>query len=103
MRCSRRVQHAGEYIAEARRSHTKLQRVHKTKSRGAVVVFQFNGNEGAGMWGAQHSSRDSAMLRRGKTWKVNAADARMICQSLCQRARVITMTIHADGERFHSA
>src|SRR5882724_8112373 len=97
------MQHAGKYIAQAGRSYAELQPVHKSKSVFARVVFQFNGNQSAGMWRAQHSFGDGAMLGGGETRKVNPADARMILQSLSQCACVVTMTIHAHGKRFHSA
>src|SRR5947208_12602055 len=103
MRSSCRMQHAGKYIAKTGRSYAELQPVHKQKSVFTRVVFQFNGNQRAGMRRAQHSSGDGAMFGGGKTRKVNPADARMILQSLSQCACVVTMTIHAHGKRLHSA
>src|SRR6266480_92448 len=86
MRSRRGMKHAGEYIAETGRSHAQLQRVHKTKSRCAGVVFQFDRHQSAELSLAQNA-RCYFLIAVSQLRKIYATDSRIILQILRQRAR----------------
>src|SRR5437762_176074 len=90
------MQHAGENSADTGRADAKLQRIHKAKSGGPRIFFQFDGNQATEMPRANHSLRYRLVFGGSGSRKINSTDTRMNAQTLSQSASVFAVAIHSD-------
>src|SRR5713101_2111392 len=98
MRSRRRMQHAGENVAETCRAHAQLQSIHKTESRLTRVLAQFDRDQSASVGSAQHASCYFLNLSRGKARIMHPAYLPVALKLFRQLARVVTLSIKADGK-----